>query len=102
MDLRKLRDYVLNTTHQRGRHKARVFAATFGLTTSDAEALQELLLEAAQDRDVELSEEIEFGTLYKMDFPLLWNDKTAEVRVTWIVRNGEDFPRLVSCFIKRR
>jgi hypothetical protein len=34
VDIRKLRDYCLNPDNPRGSNKARVFAATLGLTAS--------------------------------------------------------------------
>lgn len=36
VDIRKLSDYCLSPEHLRGRNKARVFAATLGLTSADA------------------------------------------------------------------
>ena len=40
VDIEKLRDYCLSTEHPRGRHKARVFATTLGLTADNAELLR--------------------------------------------------------------
>jgi hypothetical protein len=40
VDIVKLRYYCLSPTHPRGRHKARVFAATVGLAAADAEELR--------------------------------------------------------------
>ncbi len=48
VDLAKLQDYCLNPEHQRGRHKARVFAAALGLTADQAEQLREALLIATR------------------------------------------------------
>lgn len=47
VDVEKLRDYCLNPAHPRGRHKARVFAATLRLQKEDAEWLKAQLLDAA-------------------------------------------------------
>jgi hypothetical protein len=102
VDIRKLENYVLNLHHDRGKHKAKVFASTFGLNTNDAEELREYILEAVKTFEAQFVEEGEFGYQYKMDFPLNWNGVTKNIRTTWIVRHGEDFPRLVSCFVKGR
>jgi len=51
VDISKLRDYCLNPAHPRGRHKARVFASTLGLTPADAGFLQEHLLQAARQAE---------------------------------------------------
>jgi len=37
VDIRKLRDYCLNSLHDDGKHKARLFAAV-GITANDVEA----------------------------------------------------------------
>ena len=44
----KLLDYCLSTTHPRGRHKARLFAAALGITSSEAALLKAALLAAAR------------------------------------------------------
>jgi hypothetical protein len=36
VDVRKLRDYCLNSTHDEGKHKARLFESMLGMTASDA------------------------------------------------------------------
>lgn len=99
VDITKLRDYCLSTTHKRGRNKARVFAAALGLTADNAEQLQAALLIAAQSCEATPTEETEFGQLYMLDFLMLGPAGQAMVRSSWIVRNGEDFPRLTSCYV---
>jgi hypothetical protein len=47
VDITKLRDYCLNTNHEEGKHKARVFASALGVRAADAEWLREQLLKAA-------------------------------------------------------
>jgi hypothetical protein len=99
VDMAKLRDYCLNMSHRRGQHKARVFAAALGLTAEDAEFLRDALLSAAQSYDAVPTEEIEYGQLYVLDFPISRPVRQAMVRSGWIVRKGEDFPRLTSCYV---
>ena len=51
----KLTGYILNPAHPTGRHKARVFAASLGLTVQHAEDLaQALRAAAASSEDGEL------------------------------------------------
>jgi hypothetical protein len=45
VDIAKIRDYCLNPDHREGKHKARVFLATLGITRNDAEELRRKLLE---------------------------------------------------------
>ena len=42
----------------------------------------------------------QYGQLYRIDSELTWNGVTETVRSTWIMRHDEDFPRLVSCFVR--
>jgi hypothetical protein len=44
VDVSKLRNYCLNPEHRFGRHKARVFAASLGLTAAQADVLRSALL----------------------------------------------------------
>jgi len=40
IEIEKLRDYCLSSSHPRGRHKARVFVTALGITVDDAEELK--------------------------------------------------------------
>jgi hypothetical protein len=50
-DLRRLRGYVLNPLHPRGRHKARVFRSALHTLQSDVELLRDTLAEAARTEE---------------------------------------------------
>jgi len=95
----KLVDYCLNSDHPRGRHKARVFAATLGVSSADAEQLRSALLSAAVSGDTVSTESDAYGQRYVLDFPMDGPLGQATVRSAWIVRTSEDFPRLTSCFV---
>ncbi len=96
----KLQEYCLSLTHPRGRHKARVFAAILGLTADDAELLRDALLQAAIIEDATPTDQDEFGQRYVIDFQMQGPQGTAIVRSAWIVRTGEPFPRLTSCYVR--
>jgi len=93
VDIAKLKDYCLDTEHEDGKHKARVFAAVLGVRLGDADWRQERLREAAFGEATQ-SFTNEFGTLYVVDFRMSTSHGEATVRSHWIVRIGEDFPRL--------
>jgi hypothetical protein len=99
VEIAKLRDYCLNANHLRGRHKARVFAAALGLTTDHAEQLRGALLEAARTQDAAATDKDEFGQRYLLDFTMNGPAGLVNVRSCWILRSGEDFPRLTSCYV---
>ncbi len=99
VDLEKLSGYCLNSDHPRGKHKARVFAAALGLTTNDADMLRDALLDAVQSADAEPTLLDRYGQQYRIDFGMETAVGQATVRSYWIVRSGEDFPRLATCFL---
>jgi len=99
VDIRKLIDYCLSTEHPRGKHKARVFKAACGLTAEHAETLRLQLLTAAQQSDASVSPLIGYGERYVLECNITGPIGIAPVRTSWIVRQGEDFPRLVSVYV---
>ncbi len=99
LDIRKLRDYCLNTAHAKGKDKARVFLSALGVRQTDAfwlraEILRKLLFAAAvrQVEDV-------WGIRYAVDIEITHNAKSAMVRTIWIVERGDTRPRFVTCRI---
>lgn len=98
--IEKLRDYSLNRAHEKGKHKARVFHAALGFTETDAGRLRLMILEAAQREEATKGESLFYGQMYRVDFEVQMLERAATIRTTWIVREGEDFPRMVSCFVK--
>jgi hypothetical protein len=99
VDIRKLVDYCLSSTHKVGRHKARVFEAALGLTIVDAFKLRAWLQRAAIERDAIMERSDEFGQRYRIDFEVVTASGRAMVRSAWMMRSGEDFPRLTTCFV---
>jgi Domain of unknown function (DUF6883) len=99
VDIGKLRDYCLNEHHPRGRHKARVFASRLGITAADADWLRRALLKAAAENQAAAGDRDDYGQRYVLDSGLAGPAGRATMRSSWIVLNGEDFPRLISCYI---
>ena len=98
VDLRKLRDYCLNREHDVGKHKARLFLSSLGMTAAHAEELRQILLEVVKTREVRLGRQDEFGQRYTLDFPLEWQNRSATLRSGWIIEHGSKTPRLTSCY----
>lgn len=97
---RKLEEYALSPLHLEGRHKARVFESALGITLANSNALRRALLDAAAASDrAEFKGDNGFGEVYVLPFPLTTAKGTATVLSVWIVRRGEDFPRLTTCYI---
>jgi uncharacterized protein DUF6883 len=96
----KLENYVLNPSHWEGRHKARVFESVLGITLSNRDALRDAILAAAANSDeAEAIGDNGHGMVYLLRFPLTTAHGTAMILTVWIILHGEDFPRLVTCYI---
>ena len=98
VDRQKLTGYCLNTEHPRGKHKARVFSAVLGFTSEHADVLRGELLTVAATADAQAAGSDRYGDRYVIDSPVKGpNGASAVVRSSWIIRRGENVPRLTSC-----
>jgi hypothetical protein len=96
----KVEDYSLNSRHRQGQHKARVFESVLGITPANADVLRTALRHAAANSEDAMHKGNNgYGDLYELRFSLVTPKARAMVLSAWIVRNGEDFPRLITCFI---
>jgi hypothetical protein len=64
--------------------------------------LRDRLLLAAIDGQAVFERADEFGDRYRLDFEFTTPAGRAVVRSAWIIRAGEDFPRLTTCFVLPR
>lgn len=99
IDRQKLSTYCLNPEHPDGRHKARVFKSALGIGLDEVEELEQVLLCAIQIHDALPTRRNQYGQKYIVDFTMTRLDKQVVVRSAWIVRDTEDFPRLVTCYV---
>ena len=100
VDFQKLVGYCLDPEHPRGKHKARVFAQVLGFTAANADELRELLLAAAADEDATRTGSDEYGERFVIEFEASGPGGSGTIRSSWILRAGEDTPRLTSCYVK--
>ena len=100
VDPAKVRDYLLSSEHPIGRYKATVFERA-GYRRDRWEELRNDLLQAAR-LPASAAIATEFGqklaVLAKLRTP---TGLPLHVWVIWLVRNGEDFPRLVTAYPRR-
>lgn len=95
----KLEGYSLNSDHSEGRHKAVVFQSALGIGLEEAEELRSALRQALTTQDAISTTRNPYGQKYQIDFGMTRSDKQAIIRSIWIVRDNEDFPRLVTCYV---
>jgi len=98
VDSAKLREYCLNPHHARGRHKARVFAS-IDVHQDGSEILRDALLTAARESEARPGDANQYGQRYVVDFEFVRHGRTAKIRSLWIVRIGENLPRLTTCYV---
>lgn len=99
IDDRKLIEFCLNPEHPDGKNKARVFASALGITQESFFVLKAAILEAMLIEPAVLQEETSRGQYWQVDFTLHYLEKSALLRSAWIIRKGEDFPRLITCYV---
>ena len=94
----KVRDYLLAPDHPVGRPKARFFMA-LGFTRDAWPRLRDALLAVARDGEAEIGEATVFGQKSAVRGIVRGPaGRTAAVLTAWIIRRGEDAPRLVSAY----
>lgn len=72
------------------------------MSASDANSLREILLAAAaENNEVSVTDADKYGCRYSFDVAVTWASRMTHVRSAWIIKAGEDFPRLVSCYVLR-
>lgn len=95
---RKIRDYLLSSTHPLGRFKA-VFFQALGYSSRDWGALVRDLRRHAVSGTVSSSQAIPHGKKYRVTGTLTGpGGKQADVVSIWIILEGEDAPRFVTAF----
>jgi hypothetical protein len=94
----KLRDYLLSTEHPVGRFKA-AFFARLGYSREDWQRLQMDISQIARTGTALERQASTFGRKYEVN-GILRGPSGREARVTtvWIVKIGEDYPRLVTVY----
>jgi len=99
IDISKLRDHCLNMHHARGRHKARVFRASLGLTARQAERLRDAIFAALPTADARRTGEDAWGRRYSADCRVEGPSGNVVDRTLWLVPWGSDTPRLTTCYV---
>ena len=95
----KLVGYVLSPEHDRGRHKARVFASALGIRAADWRYLHDQILAELPGSAVRGTRITPFGVAYEVVVSIDGlNGAAAPVVTTWIVQ-GSRPPRLTSAWV---
>jgi hypothetical protein len=94
----KLLDYLLSTTHPRGRTKA-AFFRSLGFTADNWSDLVEALRRHISVGRITPCETTQYGTLYQVDGSLFSvANQPFSIRSIWLVKPGEQVPRFVTAY----
>ena len=94
----KLVQYLLDTEHKRGGHKARVLLE-FGYHVAHWQQLRSDILQFHVPADVESIRQTLYGTRYVIRAPLPTpNGRVLTIKTVWQIDEGTDFPRLITLF----
>ena len=99
IDDAKLVNYVLNPNHRTGKHKARVLESVGGFTAKNYMSLKSAILDHIANAEAQICAEDSYGTRYNVDIALTGPRRSYTLRTGWIIRSGEDFPRLTTCYV---
>ena len=100
--LKNLEDYVLDSNHPRGKHKARIFREFLGIERRHAAVLAELIRSTLPKAPAEQGETDQYGERWTTYHKIVGLDaRSAIVTVAWMFKkNSEQIPVLISCYIE--
>jgi len=94
----KLDRYILNPQHPKGKDKATLFKNRLGTTLENKEILENILLDVAIGHEATIYKQDRYGIQYDIKFPMTTEFGKSLVISCWIIRTGEDFPRLTTAY----
>jgi hypothetical protein len=94
----KLERYSLNFQHPKGKDKAAMFKSRLGITLANKEVLEAALLESAARDEAVIYRTDQYGTHYDIKFSIKTEIGSSLILACWIVRTGENFPRLTNVY----
>lgn len=98
IDERKIREYLVSRSHPVGRFKAKFFAG-LGFGPGNWQVLAAAILQVAANGDVQFVEDNVHGRKYLVSGTLTGpQGRSAAVVSVWIVKVGDDVPRLVTVY----
>lgn len=100
VDEEKILYCLLDPLHSEGRHHARLFRRLLGIGREDWATLRDVLLHHAEHSEVQPGQRSPHGTKYELRFTMTGKSGTHTILSVWMIRHGEDFPRLVTAYVE--
>ncbi len=100
--IEKLTEYSLSELHPVGKEKAIVFKSVLGITSENALLLKEAILLGVGQNSSTKKQTDEYGKRFTVNMKIRIFEKEAKITTGWIIKTGEDFPRLTTCYINSK
>ncbi len=98
VDLRKIKEYLLNLSHEEGKSKARFFHC-MGFNSEEPEILRKALKSHAITHNIKEQKVSKYGTKYIVQSNLITPDgRNPKMISVWFVENKENIPKLVTAY----
>ena len=101
LDDNKFTKYALNTEHERGKEKAKVFESELGYTLNNWGDLKDKILNGLKSNKAKPRPSNQYGNSFRVDMNIEGVEgktgKVRTVRTSWIVKEG--IPNLVTLFV---
>jgi hypothetical protein len=96
----KLTNYILNPDHEEHGGHAELFRLLLGIERSNADDLKTALADAAATAEAIPGRRSPFGEKYEVRFTMQRASTAYTILSVWIIRAGEQEPRLVTAFVE--
>lgn len=97
---KKITEYLLNSQHPVGQHKAKFFSA-FGFSIQDVPAFKDALIEHAKNRVHTGTKQNQFGSYFTVECNIECPDgRSPCIETVWELKSGSQEPRLVTAYPK--
>ena len=100
VEVRKLREYVLNLDHPVGGHHAILFRDLLGITQGNWTVLRNALLQAAQNDEAVPGKASPYGQKWEQRLSLSGPGGTKIVLAVWLLEPSDPRPRLITCYVE--
>ena len=93
----KIQDYLLNSNHSLGKHKARVINSILGYHYQNWNLLSDKIFDTLQTAEVSRIEKSKFGVKYEIPMCITGEKgRSMILKTIWQIDNNSNIPRLIT------
>lgn len=99
----KIQGYLLNSNHDKGKHKARVINSVLGYNYENWDELSEYLFNAIQRNTISKYQKTSHGAKYTVPVKVVGKKgKSMVLNTVWQIDNGSNVPRFITATFDKR